>query len=279
MGKRSIPRVVVVVAVGCLIFPLAVARWEKNRRPPAPPFRFPSPELAALDRDMQARFAIVPEKDFGIVRTYGPQHYLYNPSTPAERATVAALRKSKTEVAFYLMSRSLWLQAWDGAGYKPIQGPVVIDEKIQAPLPRKVNFFTDNRTLGKPVLDQEDGFGPEQGLTKQGIPTHNPDGTPVPSPTPPSNAPDTNKLQELGNTVFEAAEGTDATQSVGDQTTWKEWKIVAVPIRASQEACLPCHKYDMPRKRPLPGKIKVGVGDALGVAFYMYRGPAAKKGR
>lgn len=66
----------------------------------------------------------MPDKDFGIERTYGNQHYLYDPQTPAERSHVAALKQQKTQVAFYLMSRALWLRAWDGAGYKPIQGPV-----------------------------------------------------------------------------------------------------------------------------------------------------------
>src|SRR5687767_10589962 len=93
------------------------------RKPPKP-FHFPLQELAAIDRDLQARFAVVPDKDFGILRTYGRQHYLYNPQTPTEHATIAALKKEKTSVAFYLMSRALWMRSWDGWGYKPIQGPV-----------------------------------------------------------------------------------------------------------------------------------------------------------
>ena len=90
-----------------------VARYKVVQKRQFTPFTFPTPELAALDHDLQARFAVVPDKDFGIERTYGNQHYLYDPQTSGERATVASLKQQKTDAAFYLMSRALWLRSWD----------------------------------------------------------------------------------------------------------------------------------------------------------------------
>jgi hypothetical protein len=263
------------IAVGCLLVPLAATQWAKFRRPPAPPFAFPTAELAALDRDLQARFAVVPEKDFGIERTYGNQHYLYNPNTPAERATINALKKQKTEAAFYLMSRALWLRSWDGWGYKPIQGPVVLTGKITAPLPRKINFAPQNLSSKEAILDQENTLNAQPDQDK-GLPTHNPDGTPVPSPTPPKVPPDYNELQAIGNQVFELAENAPRDAKIGLVTRMKNWRVVAVPIRASQKECLPCHVYRPLGKDNDPDKLKVEVGDALGVAFYAYRPAKAK---
>jgi hypothetical protein len=256
--------------VGAILL-LGAARYNMPRKPPALPFRFPIQELAALDRDLQARFAIVPDKDFGIERTYGPQHYLYNPQSPVERATISALKKNKTDAAFYLMSRALWLRSWDGWGYKPIQGPVHLTGKITLPLPRAVNFIPSNNKTKERIIDQEQAFD-TRGAQNGGLATNKPDGTPVSSPTPPPHAPSVNALQEIGNRVFELAEDAPKTAKVGvAQKMNDQWKVVAVPIRASKPACLPCHTY-----RPLSAnsnatsRTTVEVGDALGVAFYLY---------
>lgn len=270
MMNRKIPRCVVAIAVGCLMFPIAGMWWDKTRPAPAPPFAFPTAELAALDRDLQARFAVVPDKDFGIERAYGPQHYLYNPNTPAERATISALKKQKTEAAFYLMSRALWLRSWDGWGYKPIQGPVAITGKIKAPIPRQINFDVRDGSQKKAILNQENGQGPSVEEQK-GLQTNNPAGTPVASPTPPANAPGFNRLQQIGNQVFELVEDAPKTAKIGVTEKLENWQVVAVPIRATQKACLPCHIYQPLGKNPRAGKTKVEVGDALGVAFYAYR--------
>ena len=268
--KTPFPRVMVAVALGCLAFPFGVVVWNQTH-PPTPPFKFPSAELAALDRDLQARFAVVPDKDFGIERAYGNQHYLYNPETPAERQTIAALHKQQTDAAFYLMSRALWLRSWDSSGYKPIQGPVAITGKIDAPIPRAIHFSVDKRPSSEGILSQQNAASAESN-GKEGLPTHLPNGQTVPSPTPPSGAPPgVDELQALGNTVFEMAEHAPKTAKVGTSTTWKGWKVVAVPIRANQKACLPCHTYQPLISGKLPGRTKLEVGDALGVAFYAYR--------
>lgn len=279
MNSRKIPRVLIAIAVGCVVFPFAATRWAKNRPAPAPPFSFPTVELAALDRDLQARFAVVPDKDFGIERAYGNQHYLYNPTTPAERATIAALKKKNTEAAFYLMSRALWLRHWDGYGYKPIQGPVAITGKITAPIPRQINFNPRLRDSRSPILVQEDAKSAQSGsrTEREGLPTHSPGGQTVPSPTPPKNAPGLNALQEIGNEVFELVENAPKNAKIGVTREMKNWQVVAIPIRANQKACLPCHVYQPLGRNPKAGRTKVEVGDALGVAFYAYRSTAKTK--
>ena len=258
--------------------------WSATRyfkpKPPAPPFRFPSAQLAAIDRDLQVRFAVVPEKRFGIERTYGNQHYLYDPQTPAELHSVAALKKRDTEVAFYLMSRALWLRSWDGWGYKPIQGPVVLTGKIISLLPRAINFSPRDSSARNPIIDQDDSYdtvrkwrGPDDAPHENGIITHNPDGKTVPSPTPPKNTPRFNQLQAIGNRVFDLAENAPKTQKIGIyEPVNADWKVVAVPIRASSAKCLPCHVYQPMGTNPQATKrLTVDVGDALGVAFYLYK--------
>lgn len=243
---------------------------------PAPvPFAFPTRELAAIDRYLQVRFAVVPDKDFGIERTYGNQHYLYDPQTPAEHSHVAALKQQKTQAAFYLMSRALWLRTWDGAGYKPIQGPVLLTGKIDSPLPRFVNFVPNfvprDGKHETEIIDQDHAFG--AATSSEDLPSHNPDGTPIPAPTTPANVPTYNALQAIGNRVFELAENAPHTAKIGVSEPINEsWKVVAVPIRASNAKCLPCHVYQPLGKNPnAPKRTTVEVGDALGVAFYLYR--------
>jgi len=248
------------------------ARYNAARKPPKP-FHFPFQELADIDRDLQARFAVVPDKDFGIERTYGNQHYLYNPQTPTERATITALKREKTSVAFYLMSRALWMRSWDGWGYKPIQGPVLLTEKLQSPLPRRVNFNPLDNSSKQVIINQErassaDGNG-------QTIPMHNPAGTPVPELKPPPNAPSFNQLQLIGNRVFEMAENTPKTTKIGlNEKLNTRWRVVAVPIRASSQACLSCHVYSpLPTNPNASRRTTVEIGDALGVAFYLFDRP------
>lgn len=277
-------RFLLVCAFASIAILVLAARYA-DKKPKPTPFQFPSQELAAIDRDLQARFAIVPDKDFGIERTYGNQHYLYNPQTPVEMASVDALKKQKTQAAFYLMSRALWLRQWDGWGYKPIQGPVVLTGKITLPLPRKINFDMAKSPVGQEVLDQDHSHS-AQSDSSVGLPTHNPDGKTVPSPTPPKNTPTFNQLQAIGNRVFEMAEAAPKTANVGlAQTVNSTWKVVAVPIRASSKKCLPCHVYEPYVQNPKAPqisnakslserRIKAELGDALGVAFYLYNSPS-----
>ena len=262
----------------CNVFGLALlwagAHFSATPQSEPEPFEFPTKELAAIDRDLQARFAVVPEKDFGIMRTYGNQHYLYNPQTPAELKNIAALKQQKTEVAFYLMSRALWLRSYDGLNYKPIQGPVFLTGKINSPLPRKDNFMPRDNKITAPIIDQDHSSGSDG----KDLASHNPDGTPVAAPTSPSSAPTFNQLQAVGNRVFELAETAPVTDKIGvSESINPSWKVVAVPIRASSEKCLPCHVY---RPNVIVSnetkRLTVQLGDALGVAFYLYKKPPTK---
>ena len=239
-----------------------------------PPFHFPTPELAALDHDLQARFATVPTHQFGIERVSENQHDLYVPGTKAEKQTISRLRARHTQAAFYLMSRDLWLRVWDGALYKPIQGPICLTGKdLRAPLPRAVNFGPE---IGLP---QAASSGPGGILAQSSrLETHLPGGTPVPSPTPPPGAPRPNDLQSLGNEIFESAEDAARRVPVGAfrKAVPGGWSVVAVPIRASQAACLQCHGHarlsgisDKVSKARLNRRLE--VGDALGVAFYIFK--------
>ena len=257
-------------ASGALLW-IAV-RYHAVKKPDAPPFRFPTQELAALDRDLQARFAVVPDKDFGITRTYGNQHYLYNPQSGREQATISALKKKNTDVAFYLMSRALWLRSWDGSGYKPIQGPVHVTGKITLPLPRIVNFEPNDYKIAVPIIDQEKAQSHDSLSTGGDLPTYNPAGTPISSPTPPPEVPSVNSLQAIGNRVFALAEDAPHSAKIGvSQKVNNRWKVVAVPIRASQTKCVSCHIYEPQKRNPdATTRTTIEVGDALGVAFYLY---------
>lgn len=271
-GKRSVAAkgtaaLAIAVAVSGTILWLA-QRHNAVQQPK--PFHFPFQELAAIDRDLQARFAVVPDKNFGIERAYGPQHYLYDPQTPTERATIAALKKKKTSVAFYLMSRALWMRSWDGWGYKPIQGPVLLTGKLQSPLPRRVNFSPLDNSRGEEIIDQE--HADDAADAGPAIAMHNPAGTPAPEPTSPPGAPSFNRLQGIGNRIFEMAEESPKTTKIGlDEVLNARWRVVAVPIRASSQACVPCHTYNpVPTNPNASRRTKAEIGDALGVAFYLF---------
>ena len=163
-------------------------------------------------------------------------------------------------------------------GYKPIQGPVHLTGRITLPLPRAINFTPADNNVKEEIIDQEKAgsasskAGSASSKAGEALPTHNPNGTPVSSPTPPGGAPRVNALQAIGNRVFEMAEYAPKSASLGvSQQINERWKVVAVPIRASNKACLPCHIYRPLGRNPnATTRTTVGVGDALGVAFYLY---------
>ncbi len=286
--KRRISAPIVIIAFMIIAFagmvgPAVYTRLLERRRAvqiaQMKPFQFPTAELAALDRDLQARFAVVPTKEFGIERVSGPQHLLYVPENAREQQTIQNLKKKRTEAAFYLMSRQLWIRGWDGAEFKPIQGPVTLTgAKIHPPLPRAINFsagtdwYLANKRKVNPVMPQPRNL--QTNLPGKG----DWQGFPVPSPTSPPHAPDPNQLQEIGNQLFAQAEEMPHDKKLGVVETMPkgDWKVAAVPIRASDKACLSCHQVQYPSWPDSPApqsaiKRKLVVGDALGVAFYLYR--------
>src|SRR5689334_9579048 len=118
-SRRLIPVPFLILAAACFLVPWLIGRMEGKRKPVAAGFRFPLAELAMLDRDLQARFAVVPTHDFGIERVTGNQHELYVPENAQEQETVRRLKQKRIQAAFYLMSRQLWTGGWDGAYFKP----------------------------------------------------------------------------------------------------------------------------------------------------------------
>lgn len=149
--------------------------------------------------------------------------------------------------------------------------PGLLTGKINAPLPRKLNFTPRDNKASEPIINQDESQS--IAVTAEGLGTQNPDGTPVPAPTAPPSVPTYNALQTIGNRVFEMAENAPATAKIGvSEPVNQSWKVVAVPIRASNARCLPCHIYQPLGHNPnAPKRTKVQVGDALGVAFYLYR--------
>ena len=77
------------------------------------------------------------------------------------------------------------------------------------------------------------------------------------------------ELQTIGREVLEASARSDRYKaSLG------RWSIDVRPIRANRAACFDCHAAEGPAGYRLPGMEKaVGlqIGDALGVAIYVYR--------
>ena len=105
------------------LLPFGVARWRRAQ--PKTPYTFPFAELAALDKVVQARFAVVPGSDFGMTRV-GPRHDYFKPVTPEESVAIAALRRAGFEVVFYVASRHHF-QNDTGIGQPyVVQGPVYI---------------------------------------------------------------------------------------------------------------------------------------------------------
>lgn len=254
MTNRRIPCAIFVIALGCRLFPLAISQWSKNRRPPAPPFRFPTAELAALDRDLQARFAVVPDKDFGMGRI-GPLHELYVPISSQEEATISVLKKRQLQAAFFVMSRRVWRKDQGGVRTAPLQGPVYL-----TPPPRG---FRGRALEEKTVVHANNGIFTAQKI----IPFVNPEGTPIPAPPAPADLPSQKELLALGSQVFDTADQSSSSSPVGQTQTLGggDWRVVAVTVRATDQKCANCHNAMQPQREV------VEVGDALGVAFYAYR--------
>ena len=75
MKKRLPSRGFLTVLVVALALPAIWTNWRARHAAPEQPYKFPFAELVDLDRDLQARFAVVPDKDFGMYRV-GNMHSL-----------------------------------------------------------------------------------------------------------------------------------------------------------------------------------------------------------
>ncbi len=223
------------------LLPFGVARWQENRRRNAPkaPYTFPFAELAALDKVVQERFAVIPDSDFGVGRI-GKRHDVFVPQTAKEKAVVAALKKRGLEVVFYVAGRNYLLgRQVLYAGPQFLQGPV----------------FITGKPLFKTKQTPYSYFSPIWNVDAQ-LPPDLPDGGNVlnsPLYVPARKALDSFKANEGAN--FSIA----------------KWKVAARPVVASQQACVDCHNSRISGGKWERYKNSFQLGDTLGVAMYAYR--------
>lgn len=225
--------------------PFAIAWWRREpAQVAARPYRFPTPELAALDRATQARFAVVPDKDFGL-RRMGPRHGYFYPAIASEKVAVKNLQKAQQEVVFYVVGRNVILQQSYYNFVSPVQGPVYITPK--APLRVESNDAGNQRRFISP-----------DGVAK--------------------DAPSDSDLIALSRRVFD-----DGALKNGTDGKIGEWNVVARPVAASAQQCVDCHN-SRPARKPAKtwdvtkiwnARDKISLGDTLGIALYCYR-PARK---
>jgi len=204
---------------------------------------FPTAELAALDRDVHARFATVVQRDFGIERIEigEPDHMVYQPETAEEAKDIAALAPQKMDVLFYVMGRY-------GRYYKPdtaVKGPVFmtgppnilpLDDDKSITLNQMA--FMDERVV---ALPHEAGAIDRQDL------------------------PDLRDVQALGDPMLFPRSGLLAPRpdysSRWAKLKYGGWKAIAVPVFSSTQKCLDCHEHF----------DEVTADQPLGVAMYLYR--------
>ena len=225
--------------------PLAISWWRGRALPlpPAIPYKFPTRELEELDRAVQARFAVVPDKDFGMGRI-GPRHSYFSPIIPQEKQAVAGLQSAKQQVLFYVVGRNTILGQQNYLSFSPVQGPV---------------YITPNRRV--------DSF-PTVNLTSQ-VRFNSADGVPKDAPTD-------LQLVAAGRRVFD-----DPTLREGTNSQIDSWHVVARPVLATSEACVSCHNSRAPWKTAdkrvgftlsrNTNRDIVSLHDPLGVALYCYR--------
>jgi len=232
------------------LLPLGIARWQENRRRNAPktPYTFPFAEMAALDRVVQARFAVVPDKDFGIDRI-GKRHEVFVPQTAKEKAVIAALKKRGYEVVFYVAGRNYLRDVPGRLGWNFLQGPIFITDKTPVKGQQTPYSFIDPN-------------GPS--FQPNPVPAGLPEGGKLVEPSPLKAS--ARKALES----FETSEGMDFSMA--------GWQIAARPVRASQQACVDCHNRQLVGDKFYHWRnhLDFELGDTIGVAMYAYRQKAKK---
>ncbi len=233
------------------LLPFGVVRWQENRHRNAPktPYTFPVPELAMLDKVVQARFAEMPTDNFGTDRV-GKRHSVFVPKTASEKASVAALQRKGYEVVFYVAGERYFrydyehILRFNGLTIPFIQGPIFMTGKPPAGYEANPYFFFD------------ENYGKELGKVPTGLPDGGKVGT-------------ASRLKAPAVKAFAAFK-----QREGMDFQIDDWKIAARAVRVSQKGCFGCHQvsvkhwYGSRWENP-------SIGDTLGVAMYAYR----KKGK
>lgn len=267
--RLHVPLVILAVTALSAALPFAIAalrQLQERASVVKNPYDYPTAQLSALDGVVQARFAVVPENMFGLDRI-GPMHELFAPITRDEKAAVAGLKKSGQDVAFYVVSRRTLFNERGPLGFYPVQGPIFITAKPGARLPRK-----------KPIEDHMPGALP----TPRPMATYEealPNGTLV-HPTPlarqlvASGLPRGDELVGLAAELLAATKNEDPHARLGARIRSGVWRIDAVPIRATNQACVDCHNgWNWSRDNG----IEVKLGDPVGFAVYVTRNVSTGK--
>ncbi len=212
--------------------------------------RFPSAELAELDRVVQARFAVVPRDGrFGYGRIAGfvseePVfiHGQFSPVSKTEIAAVAALVKNHQDVVFSLIGRKH--SAARSPGTPRVQGPLVLTSPLVGSY-----IGVAAATLKASHQTFQQAERELQIIAK--------------------NAPSPQELMPLAEGVL-----AKTNPDEGAQAQIGEWHIVARPVPASGPQCLSCHNNMAKAAAKATKGVQpelVSLGDPLAVALYAVR--------
>lgn len=205
---------------------------------------FPTPELAELDRVVQARFAVIPrDGNFGYGRLMVPVskiHGRFYPATKPELAAVSGVANNKQQVVFALVGRKRF--AGRGETTPRFQGPLVLSTAFPSPV--VVGSAQDNKAFQK-LVEQTRAIA--------------------------RSAPSQKELMPLAESVFASANPNE-----GAQKQIGEWRVIARSVPASSPECVTCHNgmAQAAAKRPeWKGEQPdlVSPHDPLGVALYCVR--------
>ncbi|BCM90886.1 hypothetical protein IAD21_02749 [Abditibacteriota bacterium] len=232
--------------LGLCAAPLGVAWWRSRPvpLPPVIPYEFPTQSLEELDHAVQIRFAVVPDKDFGVNRI-GPRHGYFSPITSQEQQAVNDLRKDNQEVVFYVVGRNTILRQQNWLSFSPVQGPI---------------YITPNHRVNS---------APEVGGRGSQVRFYSQAGVPSDSPTDA-------QLIKISRRVFN-----DPALREGTNGKINSWHVAARPVLATSEACVNCHNSRAPWKNKARQSSFVlsrqsnldivSLHDPLGIALYCYR--------
>lgn len=235
-AKRRFPRLILFIALACFALPWCLLRLRDRFRHAAQPstYRFPFAGLAQLDRVVQARFAVIPRDNFGMARI-GPRHDLFRPASAVENTAIGNLRNAGYDVVYYVAGRN-YLLSGSTNGYRSfLQGPIYMTQKPA------LQVVTTQGRYEQPVFHTQ---------------------------AQPAGLPAEDFLREPLTNMLASSSRWDRTATPdGHDFEAGKWHAVAVPVRASSQACVNCHRYfSRSQNWGAPG-----LGEPLGISLYLYR--------
>ena len=217
----------------------------------------PRPDVGPIDAlDYQIQDRLHNSSGFGGGRILvTPEHRISFPTEPfwaperqteidEDRAIVANLERQGWTVALYLAGRAL------------LRPPMSESEWNEASeregLGGRRSKYSPTRTISPPIMIS--GRATRDDLPKP------------------------RELWSIGRQALESARTSDLFESSSDS-----WSVAVRPVRADRQKCLNCHNSDVePDRKSLTAhqKARLQIGDALGVAIYVYARtpPAATTG-